>query len=73
MYKHGLARRTLTEVFWDPIDKTVLADEQIDAKGQSWRSGSIAEKRKLRQWVIETPKYAEVIILQLLVNLKLSI
>ncbi|VDK77886.1 unnamed protein product [Litomosoides sigmodontis] len=59
LFERGLVRRALTEVHWDPIDCTVLAAEQIDAKGHSWRSGAIAEKRKMKHWMIETPKYAK--------------
>ena len=44
---------------WDPVDKTVLANEQVDDKGRPWRSGAEVEKRKLRQWYILTTKMSE--------------
>lgn len=46
-------------VNWDPVDKTVLANEQVDEKGQSWRSGAKVEKKMLRQWFINSTKFSK--------------
>ncbi len=55
----GLAYQKSATVNWDPIDKTVLANEQVDAFGKSWRSGAKVEKRKLKQWFLKITDYAE--------------
>ena len=58
MFKAGLAYKKEAEVNWDPVDKTVLANEQvIDGKG--WRSGATIEKKKLSQWFLKISKYSE--------------
>jgi leucyl-tRNA synthetase len=59
LYNHGLARRTLATVNWDPVDRTVLANEQVDAEGKSWRSGAVVEKRELPQWFFRITEYAD--------------
>lgn len=56
--KAGLAYRKESWVNWDPVDHTVLANEQvIDGKG--WRSGAAVEKRKLSQWFLKITSYAD--------------
>ncbi|CAD5207174.1 unnamed protein product [Bursaphelenchus okinawaensis] len=59
LYEHGLINRRYSPVYWDPVDKTVLADEQIDSSGRAWRSGALAERKNLEQWAVETPRYAK--------------
>ncbi len=58
LYASGLAYRKKASVNWDPIDKTVLANEQVDSDGRSWRSGAIVEKRELEQWFLKITDYA---------------
>ncbi|MBW0167665.1 MAG: leucine--tRNA ligase [Vulcanococcus sp.] len=55
----GLAYQKDATVNWDPIDQTVLANEQVDSEGRSWRSGALVEKRKLRQWFLKITDYAQ--------------
>ena len=45
---------------WDPVDGTVLANEQVDKAGRSWRSGAQVERRYLEQWFLKISDYAEV-------------
>ncbi|MEL7353670.1 MAG: leucine--tRNA ligase [Cyanobacteria bacterium P01_A01_bin.116] len=55
----GLAYQKEAAVNWDPIDQTVLANEQVDSEGRSWRSGAKVERRLLRQWFFKITDYAE--------------
>ncbi|MFM8526144.1 MAG: leucine--tRNA ligase [Cyanobacteriota bacterium] len=55
----GLAYQKDATVNWDPIDQTVLANEQVDGDGRSWRSGALVEKRQLRQWFLKITAYAD--------------
>ena len=58
LLEKGLVYQEEAEVNWDPIDETVLANEQvIDGKG--WRSGAEVEKRRLKQWFLKITDYAE--------------
>ena len=57
-FKKGIAYKKESYVNWDPIDNTVLANEQvIDGKG--WRSGAVVEKKKLSQWFLNITKYSD--------------
>ena len=55
----GLAYQKEAAVNWDPIDQTVLANEQVDSEGRSWRSGAIVERKLLKQWFFKITDYAE--------------
>eukprot|EP01080_Neovahlkampfia_damariscottae_P000658 gene658-8159_t len=59
LYKHGYAYKKLAEVNWDPVDNTVLANEQVDANGKSWRSGATVEKKNLNQWFFNIRHFAK--------------
>ena len=58
LYEKGLVYRKENYVNWDPVDETVLANEQvIDGKG--WRSGAIVERKKLNQWFFNISKFSQ--------------
>ena len=58
LYKAGLVYRKESEVNWDPVDMTVLANEQV-IDGRGWRSGALVERRKLSQWFLKITAFAE--------------
>ncbi|MCB1755612.1 MAG: leucine--tRNA ligase, partial [Gammaproteobacteria bacterium] len=55
----GLAYKKMATVNWDPIEQTVLANEQVDAEGRGWRSGALVERREIPQWFLKITDYAE--------------
>jgi len=57
-YKEGLVYRSEADVNWDPVDLTVLANEQV-IDGRGWRSGALVERRKLSQWFFRITRYSE--------------
>ncbi|XP_044738626.1 probable leucine--tRNA ligase, mitochondrial, partial [Chrysoperla carnea] len=59
LFQNGLVYQKESLVNWDPIDQTVLADEQVDINGCSWRSGAKVEKKPLKQWFIRTTRFAK--------------
>ncbi|WP_425360128.1 MULTISPECIES: leucine--tRNA ligase [unclassified Candidatus Tisiphia] len=58
LYNRGLAYQKESLVNWDPVDKTVLANEQV-VDGRGWRSGALVEKKYLKQWFLKITNYAE--------------
>lgn len=58
LYKHGLAYRKESYQWWCPVDKTVLANEQVES-GKCWRCGSEVEKKKMKQWFFKITDYAD--------------
>jgi leucyl-tRNA synthetase len=58
LYEHGLVYRKESAVNWDPVDQTVLANEQV-IDGRGWRSGALVERRKLSQWFLKITDFAE--------------
>ena len=58
LYKKGLVYRKNSVVNWDPVDQTVLANEQV-IDGRGWRSGAVVEKREIPQWFLKITAYAD--------------
>ena len=61
LLKKGLVYRKLSEVNWDPIDKTVLANEQV-IDGRGWRSGALVERKEIPQWFLKITDYSDVLL-----------
>jgi len=61
MLKKGIAYQDEAEVNWDPVEQTVLANEQVE-DGKGWRSGATIERKKLTQWFLKITDYAEEIL-----------
>lgn len=59
LHERGLAYQAESLVNYDPVDKTVLANEQVDSNGCSWRSGAKVEKLMLRQWFLKIKDFQE--------------
>jgi len=64
MFKRGLVYRKNSIVNWDPVDHTVLANEQV-IDGRGWRSGALVEQREIPQWFIKITDYAEELLSEL--------
>jgi leucyl-tRNA synthetase len=58
LFKKGIVYRKNSVVNWDPIDQTVLANEQV-IDGRGWRSGALVEKREIPQWFLKITDYAQ--------------
>ena len=58
LYKKGIVERRSAMVNWDPVDQTVLANEQV-VDGKGWRSGAPVERREMQQWFLKITDYAD--------------
>jgi len=58
LYEKGLVYKKTSAVNWDPVDQTVLANEQV-IDGRGWRSGAVVERREIPQWFLRITAYAE--------------
>jgi leucyl-tRNA synthetase len=58
LYEKGLVYKKNAVVNWDPVDQTVLANEQV-VDGRGWRSGALVERREISQWFIKITAYAD--------------
>ncbi|NQX90107.1 MAG: leucine--tRNA ligase [Halioglobus sp.] len=58
LFEKGLVYKKMATVNWDPVDHTVLANEQV-IEGRGWRSGALIERREIPQWFIRITAYAE--------------
>lgn len=58
LFNKGLVYKKESEVNWDPVDQTVLANEQV-VDGRGWRSGAIVERRSIPQWFVKITAYAQ--------------
>jgi leucyl-tRNA synthetase len=58
LFEKGLAYKKEAEVNWDPVDQTVLANEQV-VDGRGWRSGALVERRKIPQWFIKITDFGD--------------
>ncbi len=61
LLKAGLVYRKESSVNWDPVDMTVLANEQV-IDGRGWRSGALVEKKKLNQWFLKITQFADALL-----------
>jgi leucyl-tRNA synthetase len=59
LYEKGLVYRKNSVVNWDPVEQTVLANEQVSADGRGWRSGALVEKKEIPQWFFKITHYAQ--------------
>lgn len=59
LIEKGLAYKKMAVVNWDPVEQTVLANEQVDSEGRGWRSGELVERREIPQWFLKITQYAE--------------